>query len=41
MRNAKQKIKCKTLQIPANGVGDFEYDWRAIVALHSVTARNN
>jgi hypothetical protein len=40
-RNAKWRNKCKTLRIPSNGAGDFEYDRRATVALHSVTARND
>jgi hypothetical protein len=40
-RNAKQRIKRKTLQTPSNGAGELEYDRRATVALHSVTTRNN
>jgi hypothetical protein len=40
-RNAKWKNKRKTLRIQSNGVGEFEYDWRATVSLHSVTARND
>jgi hypothetical protein len=39
-RNAKLQNKCKTLQIQSNGAGEFKYDQRATVALHSVTARN-
>jgi hypothetical protein len=40
-QNAKRQIKRKTLRTPSNGAGELEYDRRATVALHSVTARND
>jgi hypothetical protein len=40
-RSAKWRNKRKTLRSQSNGAGEFEYDQRAIVALQSVTTRND
>jgi hypothetical protein len=39
--NAKCRNECKIPWSQSNGAGEFEYDRRANVSLHSVTARNH
>jgi hypothetical protein len=41
LSNVKCRNECKIPWSQSNGAGEFEYDRRANVALHSVTARNH